>query len=114
MPRLNLLVLRARDADALAHFYTSLGLRFVRHRHGTGPEHYAAEEAGSVFEIYPTSTGTPTQGVRVGFAVENVSAAVARACEAGGAVITPPTDSPWGFRAVIADLEGHRVELTQA
>lgn len=114
MPRLNLLVLRARNADALATFYSALGLNFVRHRHGTGPEHYAAEEAGGVFEIYPANTGGPTQAVRVGFSVEDVSAAVARAQAAGGAVVSPPADSPWGLRAVVSDLEGHRVELTQA
>lgn len=114
MPRLNLLVLRARDPDTLATFYTALGLRFSQHRHGNGPEHYAAEEGGSVFEIYPANAGAPSQGVRVGFAVDNVAGAFSRACEAGGTAISPPSASPWGLRAVVNDLEGHRVELSQA
>ncbi|HEY4302330.1 MAG TPA: VOC family protein [Candidatus Didemnitutus sp.] len=113
LPRLNLLVLRARDADALATFYSALGLRFVRHRHGTGPEHHAAEGPGSVFEIYPANADGATQAVRIGFAVEDVRVAVERAQAAGGTIVSPPVDSPWVLRAVVSDLEGHRMELTQ-
>ena len=114
MPRLNLLVLRARNADALAAFYSALGFRFVRHRHGSGPEHYAAEEAGGVFEIYPASAGCLTQALRIGFSVEDVPTTVERVRVAGGEIVSQPEDSPWGLRAVVIDLEGHRVELTQA
>ena len=53
MARLNLVVLRARDAERHVSFYSGLGLDFVRHRHGSGPEHFACEDQGSVFEIYP-------------------------------------------------------------
>jgi lactoylglutathione lyase len=114
MPRLNLLVLRAHDADALAGFYTALGMRFVRHSHGKGPEHYVCEDGGGVFEIYPANGSGATQALRVGFSVENVRAAVDKALAAGGEVVSPPTESQWGLRAVVSDLEGHRVELTQA
>lgn len=114
MARLNLLVIRARDPDALAGFYSALGLSFARHRHGSGPEHYACEDAGMVFEIYPAGSTGPTQALRLGFAVSDVHGAVEEAVAAGGAIITAPADSPWGLRAVVADLEGHRVELTQA
>src|SRR5688500_12127784 len=113
MPRLNLLVLRARDANALARFYTALGLNFVRHRHGAGPEHFAFEDEEGVFEIYPASADGPTQSVRLGFSVQDVRSAVEHAIAAGGRVISAPAESAWGFRAVISDLEGHRVELSQ-
>ena len=39
---LNLLILRAPDIDALAGFYTRLGLAFTAERHGNGPRHFAA------------------------------------------------------------------------
>ena len=50
---LNLVVIRAEDIDRAAAFYGLLGLEFQKHRHGSGPEHYASEERGIVFEIYP-------------------------------------------------------------
>jgi predicted enzyme related to lactoylglutathione lyase len=31
----------------------------------------------------------------------------------GAAVVSPPADSPWGLRAVLADPDGHRVEITE-
>ncbi|RYD29752.1 MAG: glyoxalase/bleomycin resistance/dioxygenase family protein, partial [Verrucomicrobiaceae bacterium] len=39
---LNLVVLRSRDMEHAADFYNRLGLEFSRHRHGKGPEHFAA------------------------------------------------------------------------
>jgi catechol 2,3-dioxygenase-like lactoylglutathione lyase family enzyme len=44
MKRLNLLVLRCGDVEGCRAFYEVLGLRFVKHRHGQGPEHYAHED----------------------------------------------------------------------
>ena len=114
MPKLNLLVLRARDATQLATFYSNLGLRFVCHRHGTGPEHFASEDGGGVFEIYPVRPDAePTRELRLGFEVSDVHQTVVRLVNTGGVLLSPPADSPWGFRAVVRDLEGHRVELTE-
>lgn len=112
-PRLNLIVLRARDADALARFYSALGLSFSRHRHGTGPEHYAHEEGSVVFEIYPAASSGPTQSLRLGFSVDDLTTTLASATAAGASLLTPASESQWGLRAVIADPEGHRVEFTQ-
>lgn len=113
LPRLNLIVLRARDPDAAARFYSALGLNFSKHRHGNGPEHYAHEMGAVVLEIYPDATSGPTQALRLGFAVEDVAATLALAIAAGATLTTPATESPWGLRAVITDPEGHRIELTQ-
>ncbi len=114
MARLNLVVVRARDAARLADFYTRLGLGFEKHRHGSGPEHYAAESAGCVFEIYPLRPNAePTQELRLGFAVDDVRQTVERVFAAGAEIITAPAESPWGLRAVIKDIEGHKVELTE-
>jgi lactoylglutathione lyase len=62
MARLNLVVLRARNAPRLASFYSGLGLKFVRHRHGAGPEHFAGEEGGGIFEIRGVQLTTTSAG----------------------------------------------------
>lgn len=111
---LNLVVLRSPDMARVAAFYAQLGFDFSKHRHGNGPEHYAAEIAGGVFEIYPQMEGGPsTLGTRVGFKVSALDAVIARLGGYPGAVISAPKDSEWGRRAVIADPDGHRVELVE-
>jgi len=112
---LNLVVLRSPDIDRAAAFYSCLGLEFQKHRHGSGPEHFAAELGGSVFELYPLADGVAsTSGTRVGFRVPSVDEAVAALSQYAGAIISAPRDSEWGRRAVVADPDGHRVELVQA
>lgn len=114
MPKLNLVVVRARDPYRLAAFYGNLGLSFVRHRHGGGPEHFATEDAEGVFEIYPTdSADSPTRSVRLGFEVQNVTQTVQKLVDAGGSLVVSPRGSKWGLRAVIDDPDGHRVELVE-
>ncbi len=111
---LNLVVLRCADMARGAEFYTRLGLKFTRHRHGNGPEHYAAELGGSVFEIYPLTADVPsTLGTRIGFSVPSLDDTLMAIADMPTAIISPPKDSPWGRRAVVADPEGHRVELVQ-
>lgn len=112
---LNLVVLKGVDPERLKAFYSKLGLRFVKHRHGTGAEHYASESSGRVFEIYPASSqAKSTKGLRIGFGVMDTKATISKLVKAGGEIISPPKDSPWGIRAVIKDPEGHKVEITQS
>jgi predicted enzyme related to lactoylglutathione lyase len=71
--------------------------------------------AAIVFEIYPLEPGkTPTIDTRLGFAVASVDAATSRLAELGARVVSEPAGSAWGRRAVVADFDGHRVELTPA
>ena len=110
---LNLVVLRSADLVRAERFYSALGLRLAREQHGTGPEHLAAELGDAVFEIYPQGDSESTLGVRVGFRIPSVADAIAAALSAGGALITPAKNGPWGLRAVVADPDGHRVELVE-
>jgi len=111
---LNLVVLRSTDLPHAVAFYAQLGLEFTCHRHGSGPEHYAADLEGSVFELYPVSTeGASTLGTRIGFRVPSLDAALAALREYPGVILSPPKESPWGRRAVVADPDGHRVELIE-
>lgn len=112
---INLVVLRSPDLARAAAFYTRLlGIEFMRHRHGTGPEHYAAELSGGVFELYPVSAeGLSTLGTRIGFRVPSVDKALERLAECPETVVSAAKDSEWGRRAVVKDPDGHRVELVE-
>ncbi len=111
--RLNLIVLRSPDIARAATFYQTFGLAFSRHAHGQGPEHYAAEHDGFVFEIYPASAKSqPAAGIRLGFRVDSVDLTAAALAALGAEIITPPTDSEWGRRAVLRDFDRHPVDLT--
>ena len=112
---LNLVVLRSPDIARAAAFYTRLGLKFSRHRHGNGPEHFAAEIPGCVFELYPLPPdGAPSLGTRLGFRVPSVDAVLAALGDYPDAILTPAKDSEWGRRAVISDPDGHKIELLQS
>jgi lactoylglutathione lyase len=111
---LNLVVLRSSDMPRAAEFYSRLGLQFTRHQHGSGPEHFAAELGSGVFEIYRQSPDGPsTLGTRIGFSVPSLDSAIAALSGYPEAIISPPKASEWGRRAVVADPDGHRVELLQ-
>ena len=111
---LGLGVIRASDIARVAKFYEALGCAFVSERHGKGPEHLASDLGGTIFEIYPVGNQPATAGVRLGFIVPSMSAAINAAESAGGTIQTPPAESPWGLRAVLRDPEGHVVEVTQS
>ncbi len=112
-PTLNLVVLRCRDSEASVSFYQRLGLTFIRHRHGKGPEHYSADLNGTVFELYPlVSEDTSTRGTRIGFRVTSVDSTLS-ALDDPSAIHSPAQSSEWGRRAVIIDPDGHRIELTE-
>jgi predicted enzyme related to lactoylglutathione lyase len=110
---LNLVVIRSADLERAAGFYAALGVRLTPERHGSGPEHLAGQAGDVVLEVYPRGESGDTVGVRLGFRVARAAAAVAAAQAAGGSVVSPPRESPWGLRAVVADPDGHRVELLE-
>ncbi len=110
---LNLVVIRSADLERSAAFYAALGVRLGPEQHGSGPPHLAGAVGAVVLEVYPRGEASDTTGVRLGFRVPAVAAAVTAAA-AAGAIVSPPRPSPWGLRAVVADPDGHRVELTEA
>ena len=111
---LNLVVLRCRDLETSARFYQKLGLSFLRHRHGQGPEHYSADLNGTIFELYPlASEGATSRATRIGFRVSSVDKALSSLDESAS-IVSPAKTSEWGRRAVIADPDGHQIELTES
>ena len=113
-PALNLIVLRSTDLERARSFYECLGLQFIKHRHGSGPEHLASELGGCVFELYPQSSdGASTCTTRIGFRVPSLDAVIEALGDFPACVISPPQESPWGCRAGVVDPDGHRVELLE-
>jgi len=111
-PTPNLLVVRSPDIERAVTFYETLGMKFERHSHGKGPEHFAAENSGFVFEIYPQRDElSTTTNTRIGFNVESVDESLALLSKLNVEVVSAAKDSVWGRRAVVRDLDGHTVEL---
>ena len=112
-PSISLLVIRSPDIHRAKSFYTTIVLSFKLHSHGKGPEHYTSVANEFVFEIYPLSPGhLPTTSTRLGFQVGSVDDLIPALTQIGATLVSPPTDSPWGRRAVLRDLDGHTIELT--
>ncbi len=109
---LSLVVLRSADLPRAEAFYSLLGIAFGRERHGSGPEHLAGRLGSLVFELCPLEGGGTTS-VRLGFHIASVKETVAKLAGAGARIVTPPTDGTWGLRAVVADPDGHRIELVE-
>ena len=108
----NLIVIRSPDIDRAVTFYETIGMLFERHSHGKGPEHYASETCGFVFEIYPQRNGSAnTANTRLGFSVDSVDDILGLLESLDVEVVSPAKDSQWGRRAVVRDLDGHTVEL---
>ena len=52
-------VIRTHKVKEAVDFFTAFGLTFVPEKHGNGPDHFACEVEGKVFEIYPAKPGAP-------------------------------------------------------
>jgi lactoylglutathione lyase len=112
--KLDLIVLRSSDMERLASFYEAIGIGFEKHSHGNGPAHMGGEIEELIFEIYPKrNEDDDTTNLRIGFQVESIEQTLKKIEEFEYKMITRPKESPWGLRAVIDDLEGHRIELTE-
>lgn len=111
--KLNLVVLRVADLAAAAKFYELFGLTFTAEKHGRGPEHLAAESQGVVLELYPRGSSRSTSDVRLGFQVANLNDIVAAVPACGGVVLSAPETGFQNLGAVVADPDGHRIELVE-
>lgn len=109
--KLNLIVLKTHHLDRLKDFYSALGISFAEEKHGDGPSHLSARVGDVVLELYPLpADAVPDAGTRLGFAVPNLDAVLARL---GTSVVSGPRETEWGRRAVLRDPDGRRVELVE-
>jgi catechol 2,3-dioxygenase-like lactoylglutathione lyase family enzyme len=111
MKHLNLLVLRSADMEKTRRFYELLGHQFLRHAHGSGPEHFAHEDDRGILEIYPVKAGEKPDNVGLGFAGTDLEAIRERVGEFQPG---PIRDNEWGRTFVVRDPDGRRVEIKQA
>ena len=110
---LNLIVIRSKDLEKAARFYSALGLLFSTEQHGNGPIHLSAKLEDLVFELYLATGEVLNSEIRLGFHVDSVSEARDRIVAIGGTVVKDIHASEWGTRLVVADFDGHRIELLQ-
>ena len=106
---LTLLVIRSAIPEQLAEFYTTLGIAFEHHRHGTGPYHYSGHIGATLLEIYPMAKGQeqPDITLRLGLAVDAFDEIIGRL----NALDTIFHQPPSRLMAVISDPKGRKIEL---
>ena len=102
------------DFAASAWFYReAFGVEFES---GQAPQPHAEiswrEGAYLHLALFPPDPGV-TENVEIGFHVDNLEEAHARAVAAGAEVVHEPRDRPWGQTAAYRDPDGNLVTLTQ-
>ena len=110
---LQLLVLRTSDPHQLSAFYSLLGMSFDYHQHGNGPFHYAATTGQMTLEIYPLAKGQQQADIhlRLGFSIGNFDQTIALLKEQAVSFLADPSHTDFGFRAIVADPDGRKIEL---
>jgi predicted enzyme related to lactoylglutathione lyase len=110
---IRLLVLRTTDTKKLAEFYSLFGLTFDYHKHGNSPLHYSASIGKTVLEIYPlTKSQTEAdKNLRLGFGINNFDQAITTLKELQVPFSLEPTQTEFGFMAIISDPDERKIEL---
>lgn len=111
--------LHTRDYDTATTFYRDV-FGWDAHVMSDTPEfRYTTLGSGDgaragIMDDAPHTTDDERAAWAVYFAVRDTDAAVARAVELGGTLVTPPHDTPYGRLAVLADTTGTRFRLIGA
>ncbi|MFT3682468.1 MAG: glyoxalase/bleomycin resistance/extradiol dioxygenase family protein [Ferruginibacter sp.] len=110
---IRLLVLRTVDIKKLADFYCLLGLTFDYHKHGNSPYHYSAVIDKTVLEIYPLakSQTAADENLRLGFGIDNFEDVIRKLKENNIVFLLEPTQTDFGFMAVMVDPDERKIEL---
>lgn len=110
---LRLLVLRTSEPQKLADFYGLFGLTFDYHQHGNSPFHYSATLGQTVLEIYPLtkSQTEPDKNLRLGFGIDNFDATIQKLKALEVSFSLEPTQTDFGFVAVVSDPDERKIEL---
>lgn len=122
--RLGYVILYVPEVEAALAFYErafGLARRFLHESGGYGELEtgvtalaFAAEAlvAQTCHAFQPNRPGAEPAGAEVGFVVEDVPGAYARALSAGAAAYVEPVTKPWGqVVAYVRDLNGFLIEL---
>lgn len=111
----NLIVIKSNRIEELKTQYELLGLQFLYHQHGNGPFHYSTEIEELVFEIYPLpqSITKPDNTTRLGFSIKDLKTKMTEFEKSNWIISSELKNTKWGWRAVIQDLDGRKVELVE-
>jgi lactoylglutathione lyase len=110
----NVIVLPSDDMERTKAFYERLGFAFQKEQHGKGPEHYAAEQGGSVLEIYPKPAApkaAPDQYIRIGIDLKRDFDAVVR--EAIALTGGKPLEPTYTGITTVRDPDGRAILLIE-
>lgn len=112
---LNLVVIKTKDPNELVKTYEAFGLTFDYHKHGNGPMHYANQTNGVTLEIYPLpkTIVEADNTLRLGFNVKALDLKIKKLEELGVKIISNPSQTEWGYSALVSDQDGRKIELTQ-
>jgi predicted enzyme related to lactoylglutathione lyase len=107
------LVLRTSDIKKLADFYSLFGLTFHYHKHGNSPFHYSATIGLTVLEIYPLtkSQTAADKNLRLGFGIDNFDETIETLKKLEVPFSLEPTQTDFGFMAIISDPDERKIEL---
>jgi predicted enzyme related to lactoylglutathione lyase len=103
--------LRSADPDAARAFYSTVFGYTYEGLEAAGPDYAlffsrrGEAPLGGMGGLMRAPAGTPSHWV-VYFGVDDVPAAVQRAGEAGGTVLAPPFETPYGHMAAVTDPAG--------
>ncbi|MBW1296302.1 hypothetical protein [Aquimarina litoralis] len=113
MAKINLLVIRTSEPKLLKSQYECLDFEFEYHQHGNGPFHYASEQNGFVFEIYPLpkSIEKVDNSLRLGFEIFNLKNKMNELKNSSWKILSDVKETEWGLTAIIQDLDGRKIEL---
>jgi catechol 2,3-dioxygenase-like lactoylglutathione lyase family enzyme len=110
----SLLVLRCKDVEVTRRFYEHLGLVFVEEKHGSGPRHWAWENAGFVLELYPTTDDQSPDNVRLGFSTPLLADLAGNIRHASDVtVLKQPYATADRLIMLLQDPDGRKVEISQ-
>jgi predicted enzyme related to lactoylglutathione lyase len=111
---LNLLVHQVKDIQHTAQFYAALGIQFQAEQHGVGPVHYSALLDNTVLEIYPANNAEAvTSHIHLGFKIQHLAETMNKLKSMNIQVTAEPKQTPWGFRAMLINHDGHVIELIE-
>ena len=119
---MSLVLLEVADLEASVRFYRDVvGVPLHASEHATGDDRWISGKHAAYswtdgaylhFALYAAKDVTTTSA-HVGFLVDDIEAAHARALAAGVEVLHEPRREPWGMTARYLDPDGNFVSFTQ-
>lgn len=100
--------------EKAAGFYAALGLNLVKHSHPPCGAHYSTTDTECTFEICQLREDqAATTPAVFGFSVPSVERALESAIANGGTLKRAAELTSWGKTAIVTDIDGHSVHLTE-